>query len=142
MFDTNVTLQMDFASQKKGAWPSRPCGTGLLARSLPIRTKERPTHTGGTPLSSLKIQKQGDLGMRRIVAMHRENGRFMPCQDLVSLNLIHFRAVHSSLSTTLANPATSLPRAVKSPVLPLKSLATSLGCLASMGGMSQPISMP
>ena len=26
MSNTNVSLELDFAAQKKGAWPSRPCG--------------------------------------------------------------------------------------------------------------------
>ena len=36
---TIVPLKLNFAAQKKGAWPSRPCGDCLLSRTLPIGTK-------------------------------------------------------------------------------------------------------
>jgi len=42
-------LELDFASQKKGAWPSRPCGDcSTYSRHSHRNQRSRPQHTGGT----------------------------------------------------------------------------------------------
>ena len=45
---TNVSLKLDFALQKKGAWLSRLCAD-RSACSLPSEPRSRPPHTGILP---------------------------------------------------------------------------------------------
>ena len=57
--NTNVSLKMDFASQKKGAWPSRPCGDWSTCSSSTHRTQEHTdTHRRDAcaPLQKSKIK--------------------------------------------------------------------------------------
>ena len=43
-----VSLQLDFAAQKKGAWPSRPCGDwSTFLAPCPLEPSSRLQHTGG-----------------------------------------------------------------------------------------------
>ena len=54
---TNISLKWDFASQKKGAWPSGRVETGPSARVPPIGNQGPRTHTGETPVALSKNPK-------------------------------------------------------------------------------------
>ena len=79
-----VPLKLDFAAQKKGAWPSRPCGDwSTLARGLPIGAMDQakahrrclrlcePMDRRDALCSSPQVQKQAAFG---ITHWHRVSG--------------------------------------------------------------------
>jgi len=47
-------LKLDFAAEKKGPWPSRPCGDWSTFSHPPHRNqRSRPQHTGETRCAPL-----------------------------------------------------------------------------------------
>ena len=66
MVYTIVPLKLDFAAEKKGPWPSRPCGDwSTFSHPYPSEPKEQTAaHRRDALCPSTTIQKQAAFGIR------------------------------------------------------------------------------